>query len=236
MESNENTKIISSMSISIACYNDEATIGALIGECFDFLDRRAEDCEVFVVNDGSADGSAAILDGIKEKNPRLRVHHHERNRSFGPTFARIYQNTSKEVNGMLPGDAQISPEALGVMLPHLADADLVLGYRKDRADPWRRRIASGIYNFLIRLVSGQPIRDVNTVCVYKTSVMEGVELRARSAFIHAEFFLKLVRKGCRYKSVTIPHKRREAGAASGGRLGVMIAAAKEFLLYLFGKI
>ncbi len=224
------------MSVSITCYNDGVTIGPLIERSFAFLERITADHEVFVVNDGSTDNSYELLESMKEKYPALRVHHHERNMSFGPTFARIYKNTGMQVNGMLPGDAQIEPETLGIMLPHLSEVDLVLGYRRNRADTFRRRLASRCYNFLVRLVSGRPIRDVNTVCVYRTSAMDGVELVAKSAFIHAEFFIRLVRKGVSYKSVEIPHKKREAGEASGGKVDVMIRAAREFFAFLLGRL
>jgi glycosyltransferase involved in cell wall biosynthesis len=226
----------SSVSISITCYNDGATIGPLVDSCFEFLKTLTDDYEVFVVNDGSSDNSREVLAELGKKYPNFRAYHHERNLGFGAAFGRVYNNTSKEVNCMLPGDAQFTTEALAAMLPALKDHDLVLGYRHERADTWRRRTASHGYNFLVRVVSHHKVYDVNSISVYRTKLMDGVDLKAVSAFIHAEFFIKMLRNGARYVSVPIPHKKREAGRASGGRPDVMIKAAKEFWKYLRGGL
>jgi len=70
---------VSSVSAVFPCYNDETTIGGLVDDVHEALDPLVADVEVIVVNDGSADNSRAVVDGLATARPWLRVIHHESN-------------------------------------------------------------------------------------------------------------------------------------------------------------
>ncbi len=59
------------------CYNDAPTIGGLVDQVYAALTPLVPAVEVIVVNDGSTDGSAALLDAMADERPWLRVVHHD---------------------------------------------------------------------------------------------------------------------------------------------------------------
>ena len=76
-------RAVESVSAFFPCYNDEATIGAMVEAAASTLDRVGADGEIIVVNDGSSDGSERVLKHLTETEPRLRVVTHEHNRGYG---------------------------------------------------------------------------------------------------------------------------------------------------------
>src|SRR5262245_47193798 len=72
-----------SVSVFFPAFNDEGSIARLIHEALEVLQRITRDYEVIVVNDGSSDGTAAVLDELANELPRLRVINHPHNRGYG---------------------------------------------------------------------------------------------------------------------------------------------------------
>jgi len=69
----KSTAVLPSVSLCIAAYNEEATIGSVIEEAHDVATRAGVDFELIVCDDGSRDKTAAIIDEFTAKFPRLRV-------------------------------------------------------------------------------------------------------------------------------------------------------------------
>jgi glycosyltransferase involved in cell wall biosynthesis len=65
------------------CYNDAPTIAAMVEDARTALRRSVEDFEIIVVDDGSQDGSAAVLADLATPDPELHVVTHECNRGYG---------------------------------------------------------------------------------------------------------------------------------------------------------
>lgn len=225
------------MSIGIPCFNNQDSLPSLIESCFSFLsDTAEEDFEVLAVDDGSSDRTWEVLKELQTRYPKLRLLQHEKNQGFGPTISKLFMNTEMEVNALLSADGQSTPESLTPLLNHLGEADLVLGYRRHRQDPLRRKLSSWVYNLLISLVVRRRVLDVNTVVVYRSEHMKGVTLRAKTAFIHAEFFIQMMRNGCSFKVVDIAHHARSHGKASGGKASVILGTIRELGLFVTGKL
>jgi len=72
---------VEAVSVFFPCYNDEATIARMVEVVVATIGRiGVDDAEVIVVNDGSSDRSAAILDDLSSREPLLRVVTHEHSR------------------------------------------------------------------------------------------------------------------------------------------------------------
>jgi len=229
------SKLLSSLSVSIACYNEVATVADVIDRSAAVAAEIAQDFRVFVVDDGSTDGSTELLRDLAKTRPWLICHHHERNQGFGATWGRLYRFNECDYNAIVPGDAQFPPDQLALMAQGLREADVVIGRRITRNDPLRRRLNSQFYNGLISMVAGRPIHDVNSISIARTELVRRFTLDSRSAFIHAEFLLESFRHKGRVIEVEIAHRERIAGVASGGKISVIFSCVGELGQYVMRR-
>ncbi|HKR58422.1 MAG TPA: glycosyltransferase family 2 protein [Pyrinomonadaceae bacterium] len=204
-----------SISVFFPAYNDEATIGTLVTDAFAVAGSVTEDYEVIVVNDGSSDRTAEVLDELKEKFTRLKVIEHEQNQGYGMALRSGIRNSEKELIFYTDGDGQYDVREFEALLPLLtADIDVVNGYKRERHDDRVRRLAGAIYNGLARFLFTVPIRDVDCdFRLIRRSALEGISLGTSSGAICVELIHKLAMAGCRFKDVPVNHFPRIHGAS-----------------------
>lgn len=222
-----------SISISIAAYNDGATIGRLIDESISILSTLSSDFEVFVINDGSSDQTSQILHQKTKQHSSLRIYEHPQNMGFGTTIREAYTLPSKDWIFFLPGDEQIPPGELLKLFPYCSAYDFILGRRRHRKDPWNRRFNSWCYNKFISLLAKQKIEDVNSVGLLKKESLSGVLFHSRSAFIHAEILLNVLKQGKKITHVDIEHQPRHHGQGSGAKPAIILKTILDMVKYFF---
>lgn len=219
------------LTISIPAYNDADSIGPLIDESVRAAAAVTEDFEILVIDDGSKDDTAAVVERKMSEVPRLRLHRHPVNLGFGPTIREAYILPQSEWVYFIPGDGQVPATELARLWPLADRFQFILGYRKLRKDPPFRRLTSRVYNRLVSLLAGTRVRDVNSAGLLWRKALEGAEFRCTSAFIHAEVLLEARRLGAAYAETEIDHRPRLFGSGSGGKIVVIAATVRDMLLY-----
>ena len=202
-----------SISVFFPAFNDEGSIGGLVGDALAVLPTLADDYEVIVVNDGSTDRTAAVLDELARTEPRLRVVHHEVNRGYGAALRTGFASATKELVFYTDGDGQYDVRELARLRPLLtAGVDIVNGYKIQRADVWRRKALGAAYNRLAHLLFNIPIRDVDCdFRLLRRRAVDGLELVSSSGCICVELVHKLHRRGCVFAEVPVRHLPRAHG-------------------------
>ena len=108
------------------------------------------DYEVIVVNDGSADATAQIVDELARTYPHVRVVHHPRNRGYGGALQTGFRSATKELIFYTDGDAQYDPAELAALWARMTPTlDLVNGYKISRSDPLHRIIIGRLYHHIV---------------------------------------------------------------------------------------
>ena len=98
--------------------------------------------ELVIVDDGSRDGTAAVLAGLADDDPRVKVVTLSRNFGHQAALTAALEHTSGDVVVMLDGDLQDPPELIPEMLDRWrAGADVVYAVRSERARGRRRSSA-----------------------------------------------------------------------------------------------
>ena len=219
---------LSGLSIVIPVHDEAEVIGDVIAAVRAAVPEVAFRWELVVVDDGSADGTAAVLDAMELADARLRVVRHDRNRGYGAALRSGFAAARFEWVFYMDGDGQLDPGQLPDAVAALADADGVVGYRVHRADPLLRRLNAALWNGLVRSLLGVAIRDLN--CAFKLlprRLLAPDSLFASGAVLSAEIVARAARSGCRLAEIPIEHRPRRRGRSSGGRPSVMLRAAWE---------
>src|SRR5690606_20556417 len=117
---------------------------------------------ILIVNDGSADNTAAVADELARTYPEVRAIHHPANRGYGGALRTGFASASKELIFYTDGDGQYDPAELAALWPHMTDeVDLVNGYKISRSDPWHRIVIGRIYHHTVKLLFSLRVRDVD---------------------------------------------------------------------------
>ncbi|HEV7892114.1 MAG TPA: glycosyltransferase family 2 protein [Pyrinomonadaceae bacterium] len=202
-----------SISVFFPAYNDEATIAGLVGDALSVLPSLTDDFEVIVVDDGSTDGTAAVLDELARADGRVRVVHHESNRGYGGALRTGFACATKELVFYTDGDGQYDVRELALLRPLLTEGvDIVNGYKIKRADSWQRKALGAAYNRLAHLLFSIPIRDVDCdFRLIRRRAVERVELVSSSGSICIELVHKLHRAGRVFAETPVHHYPRAHG-------------------------
>jgi dolichol-phosphate mannosyltransferase len=193
--------------------------------------------EIVFVDDGSTDGTVQALEQITEGDERVRVV--ELRRTFGKAAALAagFREARGDTLVTLDGDLQDRPEEIPRLLEALErGADLVVGRKRDRSDPWTRRAASWVFNRALSLATGMRTRDVNSgLKVLRRDVVREVPLHGR---LHRFLLPLAAARGFRVAEVDVAHDPRRYGRSRYGmsRYGeAALDTVTVLLLTRFGK-
>ena len=220
------------ISAVLPAYNEEANLEQVVRRTAETLAGAARVFEIIVVDDGSQDGSAILLEKLKSTYPTLRVVRHAHNRGYGAAVRSGFAAARYQWVFMMDADNQFDPGDLGLLLCHAADADIVTGYRKRRRDPLPRRLNAWAFFSLVRLFFGRQVRDVN--CAFKLlrrDILNRMELRSNGALINTEVFVLARRQRARIVEVPVHHFPRTSGKQTGANPKVVLRAFRELLAF-----
>lgn len=188
-----------------------------------------DDYEIFVIDDGSQDQTAAILQDTRTIVKKLSFRCHKINLGHGQTLKELYLASKKQLIFSLPGNGQIKAKELLKLVPYINDYDMVIGKRLIRKVSFRRRVQSKTYNLLINLLYGLGLSDVNSVRILKRSKLRQIQLTAKTSFVDAELCYKFKRR--RFKIIEVPIGHTFGTSRGGGSLKTILPTFRESLTY-----
>src|SRR4051812_27334945 len=207
------SKSLGSISIFFPAFNDEQTIGELVRNALAILPDYSDDYEVLVINDGSTDGTAQVLEELSGHDAHVRPIHHQANRGYGGALQSGFENASKEFVFYTDGDGQYDVRELARLLPLMKPGvDVVNGYKSKRADSFHRVVIGKIYNRTARLLFRLPIRDVD--CDFRLIRREALQYVGEISTSGAaclEMIRKLKANGAVFAEVQVSHYPRLHG-------------------------
>jgi glycosyltransferase involved in cell wall biosynthesis len=220
-----------SLSAVLPAYNEEAIIERTVRHVAGVLSGLVQDYEVIVANDGSRDHTGEILAGLQTTEPQLnlRIVTHEMNCGYGAALASGFNAAGKDLIFLTDGDKQFDVAELGAFIPAMdARTDLVIGWRRNRADPFMRKLNALGWKTLVNVLFGYTARDVDCAFkLFRRRVWESMTVHARGATFSAEFLIKARRLQFVVKELPVSHFPRMAGSPTGARADVILRAFVE---------
>lgn len=204
------------LTVTVPIYNEADNIAPLWQRVRDALDATGKTWELILVDDGSRDGSAALMDQIAASDPRVTALHLARN--FGQTAAMMagFDHARGAIIIPMDGDLQNDPADIARLLAKLDEGyDVVSGWRRHRQDAaLRRNLPSRIANTLISRLSGVHLHDYGcSLKAYRRSVLEGVKLYGE---MHRFVPIYAAWNGARVTEIEVTHHPRVAGQSKYG--------------------
>jgi len=201
------------LSVFFPAYNDSGTIASMVVTAVQTARRLTPDFEVIVVNDGSKDRTATILDELTRLYPELRIVQHDRNRGYGGALRSGFDAARKELIFYTDGDAQYDAAELELLWRRLTpEVDLVNGYKISRSDPWHRIVIGRLYHHAVKLAFGLRLRDVDCdFRLMRRSIFDKVRLEKDSGVICLEMMKKIHDAGFTMAEVPVHHFHRAYG-------------------------
>ena len=216
---------VEAISVFFPCYNDEPSIGRMVEVAIATLARVGViDAEIIVVNDGSTDGSAAVLAELAEREPLLRIVTHQLNRGYGGALLSGFGAATRQWVFYTDGDGQFDPAELELLVQHASDdVDVVQGFKIRRADGPLRTVIGRVYHRFVSFFFGLKIRD--TDCDFRLirhATLDRVQLVHTTGVICVELVRKLQDAGARFTEVGVHHYRRVHGKSEFFRVGAIV--------------
>lgn len=204
------------ISVVLPIYNERDNIVPLLDEIDSALSAIGREYEIIAVDDGSRDGSTALLRTLAAERPRLKAVFFRGNFGQSAAFDAGFREASGSVIVTMDSDLQNDPKDIPMMLDKLDEGfDVVTGWRKARQDgAILRRFPSKVANWMIRRVTGTQIHDLGcSLKVYRKHVTDEMKLYGE---MHRFISVIADTMGARLGEVVVNHRPRVAGVSKYG--------------------
>jgi dolichol-phosphate mannosyltransferase len=208
------------LSLVIPLFDEAENLPLLAAEIRQALEPTGRSWETLFVDDGSTDGSFAVLCELAARDPTVRILRHRRNAGQTAALAAGFQAARGAIVVTLDADLQNDPADIPALLARLGDSaaasdcDVVSGIRRSRQDNWVRRASSRIANAVRNWATDEAVSDVGcSLKAYRREVLAGLPF-----FTGMHRFLPTLARwnGARLAEIPVHHRPRLHGSAKYG--------------------
>lgn len=210
-----------SLTLILPAYNEAAAIADAVAEADAALQTLAGRYEILVIDDGSTDGTATVVGRLSNRYQWLRLIRHETNRGYGAALRTGFQAATCELVAFTDADCQFEMTDLGRLIPWMARYPIMVGYRVDRQDAWRRKFFSWGYNQLVRRLLRTGVRDCDCALkLFRRKTLAQIMPTSRGFFVNTEMLAKAQQLGLSVGEIGVQHRPRRAGTSKVSLLDI----------------
>lgn len=204
------------LSVIVPCFNEEKNLPLLVNRINQALGSAAIPGEIVLVNDGSRDGTGAVVDLLAKQFQNVRPVHHAVNRGIVEGWRSGLSASTGAWVLTTDADLQYAPEDIPRLYRAMQEGgwDLVQGWRKDREDPSRtRELLSVGLSKMLQWIFSMDLQDVKSgFVVYRREVFQDI-LAFRQKYFSFQSLITVAAhfKGYRIHQVPITFHVRNAG-------------------------
>jgi glycosyltransferase involved in cell wall biosynthesis len=149
------------LTIVIPAYNEEQALASFLPELIEYC--RKNGCRLIIVNDGSKDGTKALLNQYADPTFFTPIHH-KVNRGYGGAIKSGIEATTTPLVITIDADGQHRLEDVSALYTALKenDADMVIGRRKKHKESLYRKTGKALIRLIAGLLMPIPIHDLNS--------------------------------------------------------------------------
>ncbi|MBL7777666.1 MAG: glycosyltransferase family 2 protein [Chitinophagales bacterium] len=226
------------ISVITPVFNEEAIIVDATTTNICTLERHNLHYEIILVNDGSVDRSAQLINQHFQNTPKIVIHHLDKNIGMGGAVRKGIEVSQGEYIICVPSDSPLDEETFGRFMKHLDKADILVSYRKERLgySP-RMLINSWVFHKSVSVLFNINLKDYNWIHLYHRKIFDAgvVTIESNGLFMLAEILIKAKRAGFTFCEFEVNQKQRLTGIATATKLSSLLITLRE-MFWLWMKI
>lgn len=222
--------------VVLPAHNEADTIGVVLREFHStVVATRLAVVRFVVCEDGSSDGTADVVRDLAREIP-LEVVSSDTRKGYSRAVIDGLLATSAALVAFVDSDGQCDPSDLPRFLEAIGGADVVVGYRSPRVDPWYRMAMSKSFHLVYRRLFPVRLRDPSCPFVVMRQEALAQILRGRVGLLAQgfwwEFQARAAAAGMTVVEVPCRHRPRLAGETRVYRPSAIPGIARRHLVAL----
>ncbi len=203
------------LSIVIPVYNEEQSLQELQRQLDEVGRQNNLQLDIVFVDDGSTDGSWAVIQNLVAGDPRISAIRFRRNFGKAAALNAGFAQARGELVMTLDADLQDDPAEIPGFLAQMEQGfDVVSGWKKTRHDPWHKVGPSRVFNWMVSRLTGVELHDHNCgMKCYRREIFDEVTLYGE---LHRFVPVLADARGYRVGERVIQHRPRQFGQSKYG--------------------
>lgn len=196
-------------SLIIPIKDEEENIKSLIAEVEPVMKKLGQPWELICIDDGSKDQSLLILQELCKTKTYLRVLTFTHNFGQSAAFAAGFEAARGEIVITLDGDGQNDPADIPKLTESMHECDLVVGWRVNRKDHFKKRVISKLSNWIRSRLCQDGMHDTGcSLKAYRREALRKIKMyKGMHRFLPALFKIE----GYIVKEIPVNHRERSKG-------------------------
>jgi glycosyltransferase involved in cell wall biosynthesis len=204
----------SSLTVGIPALNEEKNIESTLRTVLSAAAKTPSlPVEMIVVDDGSTDRTADIVQELARRHSNIRLIRNAENLGLGASIRRAMESATTDKFLFIPGDNDIPLATLELLFRNAHVAEVVMCYfhnEEIRARP--RLVLSTVFRMIYTICFEIYVQYINGPAIYPLAKLKELKLRSTRFSIVAEINVKLLRQGVTF--VEVPGTRQVGLAGS----------------------
>jgi len=200
------------LSVVMPVYNERATVTDVVG----LVLCQPHVAELIIVNDASEDGTREVLEGLKSKDARIRVFHHDRNQGKGAALRTGIAHAKADIVIIQDADMEYDPSEYPILLGPIlrGKADAVFGSRfigsqEHRVLYFWHSMGNKFLTLLSNMFTNLNLTDMETCYkAVRRDILQSIPVEENRFGFEPEITAKLAKKGIRIYEVAVSYHGR----------------------------
>ena len=202
----------SGISVIVPVYDEIDLIRGSLVKLDSFMKRHFSNYEILVIESGSTDGTAEVVDQIAEKSGKIKVIHQKRRCGFGSALKMGYRKAAKTFIWTVTVDFPFPLNSILDVFSLTNKYDVILSYRASDPRGLVRRLQSYVFNGLSKKVLALPFKQINSAFkIFRTSAIKNIHFYSDDWLIEAEILYHVNKLHLKYIEIPVPLIDRTLG-------------------------
>lgn len=218
------------ITVIMPALNEGENIQATINATLKALEDYKINGEIIVINDGSTDNTADVVNELIKSDGRIRMIKHEIPCGIGGSFWDGVDNAKADTVTWIPGDNENDPWEIFRYYKLLEHVDIVIPFLFNReVRPFFRNMLSYIYRLIINTTFRVNFNYTNGTTLFRKSILKELDHRSNSFFFLTDILIRTVRRGYLFAEVPYRLGVRKEGVSKAVTFPSLMQVIKGYL-------